>query len=862
MPKILGLVSALFLATIAFPFSATGQPTSVTRVIVNKIPTFSRAAAGPHHFPISEAPIMAAGFSRVADYDSFTLYKGPAAGSSALISTLEIAGHAAQVATDLDEISLLGHRLNVDTGLATPAYPVDVVARQGENGLYLVALEGYPLPLWLADMAQRGVLVVEPLPPASYIVYGPRSTVVGLRTATTFVRGVFPMTPAMKVEPLKGFVGDSSPYRAVAVEAFEPTPANRIDSFLESVAAPQSLNTLRRTGPRAKYTALLTDIDVNTLSNFESVYAVTPIRDGAPSSERQALLVASPDVVSGALTLPANSINYGAWLTDPSRNITDFVNTRVAMLDTGFDDEQAGLHPDFTFNGASTVIRNFGGIVFNQTLEANEDIGTHGTLGASVINGWAPYGSTRKDAENYRYGHGLAPTMTVAMDKFFADNGSYSGNNGLIINRLDNALNALAVWGPDVVNHSWNSGGSPVNYCGYEDISQLLDQHTRTAGVLHVVAAGNANESGCGFVRAPATAKNAIAVGATENFTLGWQNFKGSTANSNPQDDFVGTCSWNDPPPTQDGRHIPSFSAQARPGAVQKPDLVAPGLRVTGPVTRETTWERCTVPGPDFTCNGVLCNKNIATLEGVRYGFSAGTSFAAPAVAGAAAVVRKWFANITGNPNADPSPAITKAILLNGARDIAGGLVRNQSFGTVATIGSIPNAYQGLGMLNLARLLDSGSNHYWSDQAHTFGATGQSWVIYPTVVDGSQTTRITLVWTDRYSTAVGGAAGEIYTAVNNLNSLACYAGGFSCWRGNHWAANGTTRSSGVSSSFNEAINNVEEIFIPAGQFSSGQQIYLEVNARNLTGDMDPTCSPPGCTTTRQDFAVFGSNIRP
>ena len=52
------------------------------------------------------------------------------------------------------------------------------------------------------------------------------------------------------------------------------------------------------------------------------------------------------------------------------------------------------------------------------------------------------------------------------------------------------------------------------------------------------------------------------------------------------------------------------------------------------------------------------------------YSLVSGTSQAAPQVAGAAALVRDWYEPQRG---AAPSPALTKALLINTATDLAGG---------------------------------------------------------------------------------------------------------------------------------------------------------------------------------------------
>ena len=204
---------------------------------------------------------------------------------------------------------------------------------------------------------------------------------------------------------------------------------------------------------------------------------------------------------------------------------------------------------------------------------------------------------------------------------------------------FDGSIARVLGRGANVVNASFNvravDGG-----CNYTTAySRVVDDRTRNNGVLFSLAAGNSTE-GCNpnYVRAPGTAKNGLTMGSTDNFTLNWPN--GSTA---------GACAWCSFPPAgtpQDARRIPSFSAMRYPTSVVKPDLVAPSARVTGPKSRGGT-----------SCQaGILCNPNVTGSgdPATTYAMVAGTSFAAPAGAGAAAIVRKWYRKIKA---VDPSPA-------------------------------------------------------------------------------------------------------------------------------------------------------------------------------------------------------------
>ena len=297
-----------------------------------------------------------------------------------------------------------------------------------------------------------------------------------------------------------------------------------------------------------------------------------------------------------------------------------------------------------------------------------------------------------------------------------------------------------------------------------------------------------------------------------------------------------------------------------------KPDVVAPGLRLTGPLAR-SGWETCSPP----PCNGVFCNKNIASYAitnppfTLRYGMTAGTSFAAPVVTGMAAVLRRWFANENGGAN--PSPALTKAMVIGGAIDLAGGRVRTVSSDGYSNpgdpqLGFVMDPHQGYGLASLARLVDSFANHFYLDQTSVLctGCTpsNPSWQSGRAVVDPAKKTRLTLVWTDRYSTPAGRTA-TTYKIVNDLFLKVCTANYATCWWGNTWqAGTGDSQAFPSNSTFppSDTVNNVEEIIIPAGTFTTGQVLTVQVVVYYLNGD---GIDPYG-TTIRQDFALFGTNL--
>jgi Subtilase family len=841
------LLSSAFISVLLLAGSVSGQSLRA-RVVVYKNPTPDRAVGSPiaPFAPVASARLATSGFVVVADYTSRTLYEGPSAAAAGLVEGLGAEGYHAEIPADLDTVIFNDFRINADTGISVPPIPPSADRVSATDGLYIVAFRGYPTAEWIGDLTSRNVKLIETLPPAGYLVRGSRDQMSRLKEQVTYLRGVFPVTSSMKKVLFNSLLQPTAVLRNVFIQTAEASETESLREHLQTFD-PQA--TEERRSFRVSYRAALSDLDIDNLTHFEQVYAISPIGESRPSSERQSLLVAQPVVnqTTGALSLPDYSIDYGAWLANPSRGITNFNNTRIAVIDTGFDNGEmtgANVHPDFVTAGQ---------LECTAASPANcQDLLTHGTVTASIIGGYADFGPRwagyRADNGQYRYGLGLAPRSHLIIERIFG-----CGSEELLVDLLNS--NVLQARQPNLLNYSINS----ISQYGYNADSRALDERTRMHNWLFTVSAGNVvfiQGPGGGqqdlWVRPPATAKNVLAVGATENFThiVGSSGSWPLGSGTHPEE-----CQWSEYSPwgppegnytPEDARNIPSFSAQRRDplNFTMKPDLVAPGTRVTGPRSRGAG------------CGGsVFCSDNIDqffTGTGLQfnYGFSAGTSWSAPAVAGAAAVARRWYNNVRGG--LDPSPAMTKAMLINGARDIYGGLVRDQAFNTVTSVRHVTSdPYQGWGSLNLNRLLGPGTNYYFYDQATTFIQGGQTfWEVALTVRDSTRPTRITLVYTDAAS-----AIGDNYRAQNDLLLVAYQTACFPCWYGNNISSTtGYTISTGRK---RDALNNVEEIIIPAGYYPTGSTVRVYVSVENLVAD---ALHPVNPGQFQQDFAVFVDNL--
>jgi hypothetical protein len=264
--------------------------------------------------------------------------------------------------------------------------------------------------------------------------------------------------------------------------------------------------------------------------------------------------------------------------------------------------------------------------------------------------------------------------------------------------------------GARIHTNSWGgpTGGTSQQpqYGSYVLPSQQVDQAARELpDMLILFAAGNEgidrNSNGVvdpDSIGQPGTAKNVITVGASESLQpqqqITWGRGWSQQYPANPiRADLVadkpeGIAAFSSRGPTDDGRI--------------KPELVAPGTMIISArsqVGQSTGWG-------EYDRN---------------YLYMGGTSMATPLAAGGAALVREWLTTTRAIPN--PSSALMKAVILNGAADTAPG-----QYGADATReipSSRPNNVAGWGRLDLLESLNPAApRKVWLAENTTGVATG------------------------------------------------------------------------------------------------------------------------------------------
>ncbi|MBN2208499.1 MAG: S8 family serine peptidase [Candidatus Coatesbacteria bacterium] len=339
------------------------------------------------------------------------------------------------------------------------------------------------------------------------------------------------------------------------------------------------------------------------------------------------------------------------------------------------------------------------------------------------------------------HGHGTHCGGTIAGDNFategqydFCDGMAYRaklvmqdvGAGGNLVGLPDN-LNTLFGQaknaGARIHSNSWGAG-----YNGYDSSAQDVDEFMwDNPTFLVVFAAGNSGPNP-NTVGSPATAKNVVAAGASQNTYSG----------QNPEN----VASFSSNGPTQDGRMAPT--------------VCAPGQSVQSAASDSNVYS--------YNCS-------LTQMQG--------TSMACPTTAGLAALVRQYYTDgyfpsgsATPADGFTPSAALVKATLVNSARNMTGAY----------TDDSIPSTGQGWG-----RILLDDALFFVGDQCRMDVydvspglSTGQN-DTYEVKCEGDCKLEFTLVWTDHESSLSAST-----NLVNDLD-LTVVAPGSTTFRGNNYS---------------------------------------------------------------------------
>ncbi len=752
------------------------------------------------------AQVIAAGGRLIADYGSYQLFEVPDAA---------VNRKWGQPRDDYNAVLLNAARLDTTTQ-EVRALRKTVGDFAGKR-LHLVQFAGPVQPGWRQELLGAGVRIVSYIPQNTYLVYGDSHGIAEIQALASAAPRIqwegaylddYKTHPAARTGKTDQFAIQLIFDPQANAETLKLMDRLKLASFTQPHQVLEYLNVV----------AHFRGADLALIAARPDVVSIQPRFPPKKFCERQ------DQIVAGNLegNVPAGP-GYLAWLaskgfTDEQFAASGFV---VDITDSGIDDgtttpNHFGLYAGGQTNDASRVVysRLEGTPNSPSTLKGCDG---HGTINAHIVGGFD--GGTNfpfADNAGFAYGLGVCPFARLGASVVFDPDYWTSPN----LSQLEaDAYNS----GARISNNSWGDGDGDGIYGVDSQEYDALVRDAQQSGTTNptpgnqemviVFAAGNSGP-GTQTIDEPGTAKNVITVGGADNVQpfggddgCGVSDGEADSANEIATQSSRGPCA--------DGRC--------------KPDIVAPATHVSGGVMQAPD------PGPlgmagacfngDSVCGGIASLFYPSGQE--FYTASSGTSHSTPCVAGGCALLRQYFINHSLIP---PSPAMTKAWLMNSARYMTGSTAND----------TLWSPSQGMGEMDLSAAFD-GVPRLLRDQASadTFTASGQMRIFTGSIANTNLPVRVTLAWTDAPGNTVG-------AAFNNDLDLTVTVGG-QTYLGNVF--NHDISAPGGAA---DTLNNVESVFCPAG-ISGPFTVIVTGTSINSIG------VPNASNALAQDFALVVDN---
>jgi hypothetical protein len=784
------------------------------------------------------AQIVSDGGQLLADYGGYRLYQVDQ------VRTALVESGAADIRDDCNLIRL--NAATIDTSTATVQAARQAISVFSGKRMHLVQFVGPIKPEWRDALKQTGVQIVTYIPQDTYLVYGDAGALANVRElagAATWVQWHGDYLDDYKIHPAARLVDASGKPRQLSTDLFAVQLIEDADTNLATLALIDrlKLEPVRRQYHMLHYVNLYVRLrprDLSTLAAQADVVSIQPSGEPQKHDERQDQIVAgnlNGNVPSGP--------GYLTWLASVGFTQEQFDQSGfvVDLSDSGIDDGTSRpghftLYELGDTNHPSRVVYNRLEGTPNNPGSTIQGCDGHGTINAHIICAYnrQPAGFPQTDSEGYYYDLGVCPFVRVGSSVVFDP---VNFTNPSFADLMSDAYND----GARISNNSWGDTGSDGMY---NSDSQAYDALVRdaqpdgstyaTAGNQEMVIVFSDSDDGpkSGTISPPGTAKNVITVGGTENVR---SMSIGNGGNSSTGEDG---CDFSDTD-ANSANDIATFSGRGPcSDGRKKPDLVAPAIHITGGAP-----QKFPPPSPDGTGSALPCflaiDANDIGICGLQnsgnfaasnffpvgqefFTESVGTSHSTPAVVGACALVRQYFINQSLPP---PSPAMTKAYLMNCARYVTGS-------GANDTLWS---DNQGMGALDLGKAFD-GAPRVLRDELTNdlFTASGQTRIFTGTITNPATPLRVTLAWTDSPGSTIG-------AALNNDLQLTVTIGG-KTYKGNVFSGNHS-----VTGGSADHLNNVQSVFVPAGITGD---YTVTVTADNINSD-----AVGNGDNVDQDFAV-------
>lgn len=656
------------------------------------------------------------------------------------------------------------------------------------HGHYLIQFTGSPREEWLNDTANLSAEFYGYVPMYAYLVQIENSQHVNI-SSRNYTRWLGVYHAGYKIDTYLQNMTENETAVPMSVCVYEQSDIYPVTEQLQSLGGYVTHNTT---------TVISVTINATKVPQIAQIEEVLWI-ELAPIGANTTLDVSTRIV-------DVRQQNNGPW-TDDGDSIWRFNNIAnrfegitgagvvVAIADTGID---AG-NQDF----ANRIDAFYDYVYANQPGIAYTDITGHGTHVAGIVAG-----DSTNDAAFGRRFVGVAPGARLVIQRlpmgFLPQRPVPPVPSPLVL------TSDASGQGASILSNSWGYRhffwNQRAEWGRYFLQGTLFDKAARDANgqmpgeqpLLIIFAAGNSGAWGpspfppdppWSTIQATAVPKNVLTVGASENVHL-------PAIRPVPPPPYppLGVLNGDDFADNQD--QVAVFSSRGPTDDLRiKPDVVAPG----GLVISSLSANRIVfIPG----VQNPWCPPPGGWDHLPDYGYCSGTSMATPHVSGAAALITQYYRSYYGF---DPSPALVKALLINGAEDMGYGygqvdLNNDQNLDVIQGdfdcdgIVEFPNTpvlgsyIQGWGRINVPNSIYSRDDRYiWFDdeQQYTFGPPSQGQFTasgetneYSVTVGGTGDFKVTLVWTDEPATpnTPRGLVNDLDLVVRNIRGTRCYYG--------------------------------------------------------------------------------------
>ncbi len=705
-----------------------------------------------------------------------------AAGASLVVSAQQGPPSAAPIRLKAATFSpTRGERPDIPPGLTIASYAA------GQRGYFIVQFAGPVMDSWKAQVMAAGAELLDYVPDFAFKA---RMTpeAADRVSALDSVAWVGVFQPAYKLDPALLRAGDARAYRVqiergsdveAAVDAIAAAGAQiagRSGNVVEITAAPGRLNAIA-------HVLDVADIEPFVLRKKNNEFGGGGIiGSGAANSHgfdgsTQTVAVADTGFGNGSVT--------NGFVDVPSSRVTNIYNWPGAA---------GGCFSSVINDGAVDVDSGHGTHTATSVLGAGNASGVgRGTAPAAhlvfqAIENWANITSVCKAFYGYQNGYYLTGLPSDLHQLF------------------QQAYTA----GARVHSNSWGSDAAGAYTADSANTDDFIWNHRDLTITFSAGNAGvDANSDGvidAGSIGAPATAKNVISVGASENdrqghyecdATLTYTNCAAQNAYNTI---FTYGSAWpadypanpiKDDPSAGNADQMAAFSSRgpAADGRI-KPDVVAPGTWVLSGYSDkfQQQYDPSTNPQDNayqYDGWGYPLNR--------YYKYMGGTSMSNPLVAGGAAVVRDFYSKTYSGMNA--SAALVKATIVNSAVD----MLDENNDGVNDNANPIPNRHEGWGRVDL-NSATNGRRRFVDGAASL--TTGANATYTYTITSNGSPFKVTLAWSDPASSTSASK-----NLVNDLD-LVVFAPDGTQYLGNVFAGGWSQTGGGA-----DRVNNLENAYV-------------------------------------------------